>query len=443
MVQQSFFEDPQTSVRTIHYLGGKSRLLPAIGAGMTSLAPPGSRICDLFSGSGVVSQHLAREFDVLAVDVQEYARVLAVAITASVDRTEVQALREVVDRVNARPVIKSPAFRVLEALDADALEEASSGDPTRLCDLVEHGSIVASRIGAARSLPSTVERLVDIGHQLEQGPQTTLTRYYGGVYFSYRQAADLDALATASRRLTGVARDVALAAVIATASELVSTVGNQFAQPIRPRGSDGAIKPAAIKSLVASRRKQAVPAFERWLSRFTRVLPPAHTCTAIRADYRDALSALPSDVRAVYADPPYTRDHYSRFYHVLETIALGDEPKLSTMTLRGTVQLSRGLYRTDRHQSPFCIKSEAPKAFEDLFRSVASHGASLLLSYSPYGDGAHPRVMRVEDIEELAAKFFSDVRRLPVARVAHSKLNADRRSLGKQPDGELLLACRR
>jgi len=43
-----------------------------------------------------------------------------------------------------------------------------------------------------------------------------------------------------------------------------------------------------------------------------------------RVEVSDALSLLKSSrvssVTAVYADPPYTKDQYSRYYHVYETM---------------------------------------------------------------------------------------------------------------------------
>jgi hypothetical protein len=81
---------------------------------------------------------------------------------------------------------------------------------------------------------------------VSSGPETVLTRYYGGVYFSYAHAALLDGLALASRRLGGEERDVALAAVLSTASDLVSSVGSHFAQPVRPKTADGRLKRAAL-----------------------------------------------------------------------------------------------------------------------------------------------------------------------------------------------------
>lgn len=50
-----------------------------------------------------------------------------------------------------------------------------------------------------------------------------------------------------------------------------------------------------------------------------------------RAFQADALSLLRdrerlADVRLVYADPPYTSDQYSRYYHIYETLILYDYP---------------------------------------------------------------------------------------------------------------------
>jgi adenine-specific DNA methylase len=146
----------------------------------------------------------------------------------------------------------------------------------------------------------------------------------------------------------------------------------------------------------------------------------------------------------VYADPPYTRDHYSRFYHVLETICLGDHPKLSRSNLNGGQMVSRGAYREDRHQSPFCIRSQAPSAFDELFKLVADRRANMVLSYSPQaeGDRVHPRVMRLEGILAIAKKYFRSIEIQRSEMVAHSKLNRTDLHLDTPDIAEVLVVCR-
>src|SRR5690606_930023 len=155
-----------------------------------------------------------------------------------------------------------------------------------------------------------------------------------------------------------------LAAIISTASDVVNTVGKHFAQPIRPRSSDGSPKRHIIAKAIRDREIDIPKLFSEWLDRYRTLKPSGHVHQAIRADYTEALSQL-EHVGVVYADPPYTRDHYSRFYHVLETMCLWDDPGVSTTRIRAATAIySRGMYRANRHQSPFCIKSQAPAAFE-------------------------------------------------------------------------------
>jgi adenine-specific DNA-methyltransferase len=94
----------------------------------------------------------------------------------------------------------------------------------------------------------------------------------------------------------------------------------------------------------------------------------------------------------VYADPPYTKDHYSRYYHVYETLYRYDYPD----------SVGQGRYRADRQPSQFSIMSTAVGAFEDLFDAVAARGLPLVLSYPENGLATH----RV-DLVRLLERYFT------------------------------------
>jgi hypothetical protein len=193
-------------------------------------------------------------------------------------------------------------------------------------------------------------------------------------------------------------------------------------------------------------RAAGVPeAFSRWGDRYAR-LPGGqlHRHHAVRQDYRDFLRNWTGELAVVYADPPYTRDHYSRYYHVLETLCLRDNPALSTMRLGDREFLSRGFYRAERHQSPFCIKTQAPGAFAELFDGVRRMGAPLVVSYSPYraSERARPRLMTVEGIVDIARRYFSSVEVRSAGRHAHNKLNRHARNAAVFYDSEVLLLCK-
>ena len=77
----------------------------------------------------------------------------------------------------------------------------------------------------------------------------------------------------------------------------------------------------------------------------------------------------------IYADPPYTNDQYSRYYHLLENIVLYDYP----------VTAAKGQYRPDRFTSGFSLKSSVNSSFVDLVEAAAEMRSVFLLSYPTNG----------------------------------------------------------
>lgn len=435
---------PTFVFRPIHYLGSKLRVLTAIEQAVDRIDPSGGPVCDLFSGSATVSRYLSQRRRVMAVDIQEYARVLAEAVLngdPALSATQVEralcddsrgpALRRAVD-----PLIK---------LESRVALGAMRGDVEPLCELLELGNLASlgddelpagSRLGDA--VRETQARIAALGLP---GADTVCIRQFGGLYFSYAQAAELDAIADLARNSRN---SVLLAATLSTASHLVNSIGKQFAQPIRPRDKSGVPKRHVVKKIIAERGLSARSVFMGYVRQYEGLAITSRDHVVIRADFREALAKLPFKPSVVYADPPYTRDHYSRFYHSLETIALGDDPSITKSNLGGGDVQSRGGYRAGRHQSPFCIKSEAPAAFSALFAGVATLRVPLVLSYSGYDPSmeARPRVMALDAVASLAQQHFKDVRVEQLASLEHMKLNTT--SLNKAAKGttEMLLLCR-
>lgn len=419
-------------LRPIHYLGSKLRIVDLVREAVDAVDPSGGPVCDLFAGSGTVSRALSASREVVAVDIQEYSRVLCSALLKPPGITT-----DAVDGFIDGALSSDHAHRLSWAIEPMASYEAScqhqadTGHVEALCQLLEHASIISFQLGARclgdaalrSALAETASRLRQ--EDLADARSSVTARYFGGVYFSYRQASQIDILLEAVASLPLARRDASLAAILSTASEVVNTVGKQFAQPIRPRYADGRPKRNLAQRVARDRRASVTDVLGTWLPRYLGMGAPAYNHRVIRGDYADALGSLAGQVSVVYADPPYTRDHYSRYYHVLETLCLRDCPPLSTVRIGGDQRISRGIYRTGRHQSPFCIKSKAPGAFLTLFQKVRSLGVPLVLSYSPFEEdsGARPRLMAIKDIAELARRSFRSVEVVPAGGIAHSKLN--------------------
>lgn len=436
--------------RPIYYLGCKASFAPAIQAAIDELDPSRGRVCDLFAGSGVVGAALGATREVTTVDIQEYSRVLSSA-QLNPPAIDSAAIDQVVSNI-FRGELLADVLRSLDPLinyEQKSIDAAVAGDVKPLLELLESPPLSMDGKYASNSLDSKLtEAKSEVTYRLQQNglwssPDTTVSRHFGGVYFSFVQAALLDAILAFAESSADGLRDMLKASALSTASILVNTVGKQFAQPIRPRNKSGTVKTNLARVVQRDRLLNTLDTYSVWLRRYAELPRAQGRSFALRSDYQDALNEYGPTFSVLYADPPYTRDHYSRFYHVLETMCLRDNPTVSRVMKRGKLESSRGLYREDRHQSPFCIRSSAPAAFEALFRTARQYDLPVVLSYSPHetGDGTHPRVVSMSQIFELASAHYSRVDISTIAGVVHNKLNRSDLTLKTREHAEILLRC--
>ncbi len=449
---ESEFPARDATFRPIHYLGSKLRVVDEVVAAIDEVDPDKGAVLDLFAGSGTVARALSGGRRVYASDIQEYSRVSSSALLAP-DLPDIGLVEAFRTRLaEHHPFQRDLATAMAPAVEHEeaAIQAALRGDPEPICDLLDHGSFLALELAAPtpgasailKPLRESLRRLKKLG--LAGSPDVTALRYFGGAYFSYAQAAELDVLARVIDSFGPRRRDTLLAALLSTASDVVNTVGKQFAQPIRPRSKDGSPKHHLIAKITRDRAVAPSTVYLKWLGRYAALSSCDMGHAAIRADYIDALAGLKGEVAVVYADPPYTRDHYSRFYHVLETLALRDNPSIAANPGAIQGELSRGLYREDRHQSPFCIKSRVQAAFSAMFAGATSAGASFVLSYSPFDrdSNARPRLMSITGIVELAEQFYREVEVRTIDGVSHSKLNHTRLNYEVPLDAEVMFLCK-
>lgn len=429
--------------RTLNYLGSKLRLLDFIEDKVLDVTPQGAGICDLFAGSGCVSRKLSRLYPVVSCDIQGYSKVIANALLNKFDVTDktIEDFFMSLDNEYANKLRE--AFAPLIELEQNAID---SKKLEVLTCILEHGSLEVFNI--EHDLSCLSEQLEVVCKNLQKAGlndlRSLISRYYGGVYFSYKQAVEIDIILENIHRLVSEDnRNLFLAALLSTASDVVDTVGKHFAQPIKARDSKGNIKMTVYNKAVKDKTIDVVALYREWLLKYKNLSKNNFQHITMQGDYEQCLNALPDNVKTVYADPPYTRDHYSRYYHVLETLTLRDTPRISTVTIHGSTHVSNGIYRQDRHQSPFCIKSKAPAAFRKMFELTASTGRNLLLSYSPYDEtkNTHPRVVTMPQLIALAEEYFDNVETVSAGSFKHNKLNSTEHFLEASDEAELLIVC--
>jgi adenine-specific DNA-methyltransferase len=121
-----------------------------------------------------------------------------------------------------------------------------------------------------------------------------------------------------------------------------------------------------------------------------------------------------------YLDPPYSPAQYSRYYHLLETVFLNDEPKVGF----------KGVYRDDRFQSDFCSTKKALDAFEEVISNVSKKEWNLVISYANSG------VVDISNLKKVCKDFY------PVVTVQNRDYLHSTQGRGETRDiSELLLIC--
>ena len=145
-------------------------------------------------------------------------------------------------------------------------------------------------------------------------------------------------------------------------------------------------------------------------------------------------------IRSVYADPPYTAQQYSRFYHLLDVLVSGVP---ATLQRRGH-GVTNGLYPVDRHRSRFCSRAQAPTAFAELARHVRDADARLVVSYSvsERASVGNARSIALDPLLGILRETFGsrsvDVRTLDVR---YRQFNSGSRSSPTRDDSEVLIVA--
>jgi adenine-specific DNA methylase len=326
------------------YMGSKRWMLKnGLGELIDKTAPKAERFVDLFSGSSAVARFVAtrHEVPVLAADLQTYSKILALAI---IGRT--------------KPLDHELAWgKWSQAAQKSMHSIRNVPNITK----VTQDSVRSAREWCAR---------------LRSRP---ITFAYGAHYFSPEQALWLDAL-RATVPLRGAHRFVALAALIEAASQCAAGPGHT-AQPFQPNRT---AKPFLIDAWNRDVVGRVRAAFERMCQ--------VHALARGKAVVGNA-TKLVNTLNAgdlVFIDPPYSGVHYSRFYHVLETIAKGDQCVVEGI----------GRYPADdlRPKSDFSMKTTSSTALGKLLGKVAEKGASAILTFPDHdcSNGLSGKIVREE-----------------------------------------------
>lgn len=313
----------------MRYLGNKESLLHFIDQVLAMHGAESTRtqplcVCDPFTGTTAVARHLKRlDWRVISGDMMTYS----------------YAFQHTYVGIN-----ESPAFEGL--LKSDALHEDIR------FSVPLHRTI--AHLNNLRGVEGFFYKTYSPGGA------------YGRQFFTEANGLRIDAIRQAIKAwadnglLTEVERYVLLAALIEAASKVANVAGTYGAYL---KSWD----PRAHKPLMLS------------------VPPIVHSVHEHTVNLADANELVPDqECDLLYIDPPYNSRQYCSNYHLLETLALGDEPEIKGVA---------GLRVENGKRSPYCKRGQAEDSLAQLVNS--SQARWILMSYNSEGIIPHERIIEI------------------------------------------------
>lgn len=338
-------------------------------------------VLDLFTGMGSVVESLRDQVPVVANDFLQFA--------SAFSRARILP-REPLDPDKLLRGLLGSYLAQRKKLMAK-YKRRLKGEEAALCcsqaSFLEYLESV-SHVGTSEHYQREAKNRSKRNHELHH---SMVTAYFSGGYFSTQQAIDLDSIRFAIDRgaWRGTTRDWLLSCWVLCAGKLCNAPGHT-AQFLRPNNDP------AYQRILRTWKRSAWTAFLDSMEELT-LIGSSKWRAGNKVFNRDALNLLPNlkknSVGVIYADPPYTKDQYQRFYHVLESLYRYNYPE------------SRGRGRTPAYDciSEFSSLKLVESAFTKLFKNCSRIDATLILSYPKSGLLSQKGV----EVESLASKWMS------------------------------------
>jgi len=366
------------SFHFIKYMGSKREIIDWVGRHIDdAVGLKNGCILDLMAGSAAVSYALAPRHRIIANDIQQYSTVLAQTLlqtTSNIPASDAiwailaphfEQNRKTVRRFLGVHLSAEETFRNTLTVTREVVKEYEQFQT----QYPHAGNYAHSEI--YNGLGNKFRKLVsDRKGNPYAIPYCLFTVYFGNAYFGLHQAIDIDSMRYAIDSVLPVGsqfRSLALSCLMHAASYCTPGPGH-FAQ-FRALNSV-AVCQDILRYRNRSIREYFIKKWTEFREGFRRPSSEDNLCDTL--DYKQALEKYAAQCDLVYVDPPYSFVHYSRFYHALETLVRYDYPDSEFY----------GRYRTDRHQSPFCIRIQVADAFKSVIAPVAKLKRKLIFSYS-------------------------------------------------------------
>lgn len=393
--------------RSAHYMGSKQSLAPFIGEIVRGRIPVNASILDLMCGSGAATGFFSRTWRTIASDVQRFSRLLALVQGGGFS---VEKARQLIERVLP---IAHDHFAELEriyAADVAFEDRALSSELDEAFERDYAAWVMNFRqLSGANVMSDPPGKEIALRRENPRlRPYMLFSSYYANLFFGVRQSLEIDSLRFAIDQVNDLEdRNWALGVLICAVSACADNYGGHFAQP--------RVKVENAKEILGKLHKtQLMRSLSVFQEFSARLLSLAEESETVRFPVTTLDGPWPSAIEEathhfgrgellVYLDPPYTREEYSRYYHVLETLVLYNYPIVSG---RALVPEKGG---QNRYSSEFFtrIPANAARNVSIILTKCLSSGWPVLWSYADSGLADMADIVEVVEANCRSVEIFS------------------------------------
>jgi D12 class N6 adenine-specific DNA methyltransferase len=385
--------------KSASYMGSKAALSAQLCEIIHEYETPNTVVVDLMCGSGAMSGAFAKTWPTIASDAQMFSRLLA--------RVQGGGMTSVRAVAIADAVLES-ARQKFETMPMWLREHAAQEDEFIHKELTEAVFLDMVRWLQSFDLERS-NRETSLGFlSAARADYSLFTNLYANLFFGVRQAYEIDCLRFGIDNISDpLEKEWALGALICATSQCAFTYGGHFAQPKLDVARPDNIKKVSVELL----QKRSLSVSHEFYSRLVSLSEESENIVngiqLVAGPWQSAIDTIRASTQGrpvcVYLDPPYTRDEYSRYYHVLETLVRYESGPVSG---KGRIP-ARG--SENRFASPFNLRNSelVEEHIASILRTCLENGWSCLWSYSSSGMASIVNTLAKVDLPLSSVEVFS------------------------------------
>lgn len=309
-------------ISTLQYMGSKARIISHI---CDPIIKNNSikTVVDLFAGTGSVGYALKGYKNIISNDIEHYAFIINQAILNGCNFSAEDEAAFFADVEQQYMLLQA---KIPSALSAEKSFFTEGGDYKQYQVFCEKTPSVFGPKSDDLRMKELAELVSHVmpGSASAPGFPCLFLTYYANAYFRVAQCCQIDALRSVIEQVKDKCVENVLLTVLMSVMSAAASTTTHFAQFLKVKS------PSTCENLLSKRKINIIEECKALLKEYRNSgLCSKQECAeydCYNLDFSECLNSIVlNSSTLVYADPPYFKEHYSRYYHVLNTLCLYQE----------------------------------------------------------------------------------------------------------------------